>query len=402
MKKGKTSCDFDKNIIEFLEPDEEIKKNWEPWQTYLNVMRFLKELETKVLPSCVLAYAHEKLGLLACKYTGLSEPPSSRDSVCGGENTGEPSWLSEMHVITMLPCEPRLYGVLMSEELFKMKFHFRFKRNDTKVLNHFLRKARIKNYRVLRKSFLERPLCLLAYMRLHDAGFKDINLYNRVIESQENCDLINSFDRKPLVFFSKHCIRWRGELCAMNILLKKVYGDDGEEDRFEKIDAMNMFCEYFKYVPKELREDILKDGFTKFNHDALSNISYQAKNKNMEIIYSLLLGFKYGLEQKKLEDDIDGYSFRLPKNSWQMSEIGTAMRNCVASYAERVQRGECTIVYAENGGECKICIEVRGNEILQERAIRNAKPNEEQMAALAKWHERHGLRDPLVSANARP
>ena len=101
--------------------------------------------------------------------------------------------------------------------------------------------------------------------------------------------------------------------------------------------------------------------------------------------------FKYSEEQKKLEDDIDGYSFRLPQTSYQLCEIGTSLHNCVASYTDNVQKKECTIVYATKNDEYKICIEVREKEIFQERIDRNASPDEEEKIILQKWHERHSL-----------
>ena len=386
MKQGKVSCDFAWNIHEFLSTEREMKKldkSHKPYHTYQNILSFFRELESKKLPLLVLKSAHEKLCLLVQKFTGLAAPLSFHDSVIEDKNTGKSRYLSEMYIFTKLPCEPLLYGILMSEELFNIGFHFRYSRKDTKVLNRFLRKARIKNYRVLRKAFSENPLCLISYMRLHDAGFKDINLYNRVIESQENIEEINRVDRKSLVFFCKKCIKMRGEIPCMNLLLKKFYDDDGNEERFEKNDAMEMFAKYCNRIPSGLKNDILEDGFTKFNHDALSNISYQVENKNIV--------FKYSPEQRKLEDDIGGYSFRLPKDSYQLCEIGTALHNCVASYAENVHKNNCVIVCAQKACQYKICIEVRGNEIYQERVDRNAHPNEEEKDALLKWHERHGL-----------
>ena len=133
-----------------------------------------------------------------------------------------------------------------------------------------------------------------------------------------------------------------------------------------------------------MRKDILEDGFTRFNHDALEKISYNMDCREIT--------FKYTGEQKKLEDDIDGYSFRLPKTSIQMCEIGCSLHNCVASYAERVDSKDCTIVYARKDGAYKICIEVCENRVMQELIDRNAQPTAEERAVLAKWHERHGLR----------
>ncbi|MGN0722403.1 MAG: hypothetical protein ACI4LT_00175 [Treponema sp.] len=290
MKKGEVFCDFAWNIHEFLSTEREIKKldkSHKPYHTYQSVLRFFSDLERKILPSLVLKAAHEKLCLLAQKYTGLATPLSFNNSVIEVKNTEKKRYLSEMYILTKLPCEPLLYEVLMSQELYGMKFHFKYSRKDTKVLNHFLRKARIKNYRVLRKSFSEHPQVLISYMRLHDASFKDINLYNRVIESEDNINEVNRFDRKSLVFFCKNCIKKRGEIPTMNLLLKKNYDNDENEDWFEKNDAMEMFAKYFKYLPEELKKDVFEDGFTKFNHDALSNISYQVKNKNIVFEYSM-------------------------------------------------------------------------------------------------------------------
>ena len=73
-----------------------------------------------------------------------------------------------------------------------------------------------------------------------------------------------------------------------------------------------------------------------------------------------------------------------------MCEIGTALHNCVASYAEIVEGKECTIVYAEKDGQYKICIKVRGKDVCQERIDRNEAPTGEEKAVLSKWHERHG------------
>ena len=284
-----------------------------------------------------------------------------------------------MYVLTMLPCEPNLYAVLMNKELHELKFSFNYDRSDTNVLNKFLQKAQISDHRVLRKIYAGHPTILLLCMRLHDSGFRDINLYNRVIESEENREEIRYLDRKALVFFSQYSIKKRGELATMNTLLRK----SEDEGPYMKDDALCMFRSYFRHIPKELRKDILEDGFTRFNHDALAKISYSVENRNIT--------FKYTGEQKNLEDDIDGYSFRLPKTNMQMCEIGSALHNCVASYAEIVESKECTIVYAEKDGEYKICIEVRGKEVCQERIDRNAPPADEEKQVLAKWHERHGL-----------
>ena len=377
MKQGNISFDFDSNS-EPWRLKQNSHKEFLPFELHDKILQLLGNLEFYFYPQSVLCAAYKKLSELAKKFTGLSEAPATINYL-SEENT-KPRYLSEMYVLTKLPCEPNLYEVLMNKELNDLKFNFKYDRSDTKVLGNFLQKAHLKDYRILRKVYAEHPIVLLLCMRLHDSGFRDINLYNRVIESEENREEIRYLDRKSLVFFSKYSIKKRGQLSTMNTILRK----SEDVDYFMKDDAFCMFRSYFRHIPEELRKDILEDGFTRFNHDALCKVSFSAENRSIT--------FKYSGEQKNLEDDIDGYSFRLPKTNMQMCEIGTALHNCVASYAEIVEGKECTIVYAEKDGEYKICIEVRGKEVCQERIDRNEAPTGEEKAVLSKWHERHGLK----------
>lgn len=377
MKQGNISFDFDSNS-EPWRLKQNSHKEFLPFELHDKILQLLGNLEFYFYPQSVLCAAYKKLSELAKKFTGLSEAPATINYL-SEENT-KPRYLSEMYVLTKLPCEPNLYEVLMNKELNDLKFNFKYDRSDTKVLASFLQKAHLKDYRILRKVYAKHPIVLLLCMRLHDSGFRDINLYNRVIESEENREEIRHLDRKSLVFFSKYSIKKRGQLSTMNTILRK----SEDVDYFMKDDAFCMFRSYFRHIPEELRKDILEDGFTRFNHDALCKVSFSAENRSIT--------FKYSGEQKKLEDDIDGYSFRLPKTNMQMCEIGTALHNCVASYAEIVEGKECTIVYAEKDGEYKICIEVRGKEVCQERIDRNEAPTGEEKAVLSKWHERHGLK----------
>ena len=377
MKQGNISFDFDSNS-ELWRLKQNSHKEFLPFELHDKILQLLGNLEFYFYPQSVLCAAYKKLSELAKKFTGLSEAPATINYL-SEENT-KPRYLSEMYVLTKLPCEPNLYEVLMNKELNDLKFNFKYDRSDTKVLASFLQKAHLKDYRILRKVYAKHPIVLLLCMRLHDSGFRDINLYNRVIESEENREEIRHLDRKSLVFFSKYSIKKRGQLSTMNTILRK----SEDVDYFMKDDAFCMFRSYFRHIPEELRKDILEDGFTRFNHDALCKVSFSAENRSIT--------FKYSGEQKNLEDDIDGYSFRLPKTNMQMCEIGSALHNCVASYAEIVEGKECTIVYAEKDGEYKICIEVRGKEVCQERIDRNEAPTGEEKAVLSKWHERHGLK----------
>lgn len=367
-----------------------IEKTDKDYQKFHKLLNCLRTLELKTYPKAVLCEAYKKLCSLAQKYTGLKNVPTASDPLSKMEKNEEARFLSEMYILTKLPCEPKLYGILMNQEVHELKINFKYKRNDTKVLNKFLQKAHIKNYRILKKEYAENPLSLLTFRRLKDAGFRDLNLYNKVIQNQDFLEEINNAPRKALIFFLRYSLKHRSEIATLNTFLKTKEGFNNNENAevmdfyLDKYDAMEMFQKYFRHIPAQLRKDILKDGFTLFNHDALANLTYKVKNKKIT--------FKYSQAQRALEDDIDGYSFRLPQNSFQLCEIGTALHNCVASYAENISKNESTIIYVTKEDKYQLCIEVRGDEIIQERADRNAAPSSEEKLILQKWHERHKLK----------
>ncbi|MBQ4377809.1 MAG: PcfJ domain-containing protein [Treponema sp.] len=364
--------------IEIKEGYSESRKKDES-KNFSDIERFFKEMEVQY-PKKILSLAYEKLLLLTRKFTKLKLTTQvlSDESNKSDETR---NILLEMYKLLRMPFEPNLYPVIFSREFQKSKRKFSYNRKNSRILKKFLRKMKLKDYRTLRKCFAERPETLLTCLRLKDAGFKDLNLFNRVIENSTNREVIDLYSRESLVFFSNYSIKKRGEIATMNTLLR------GYEDLWEADDAMRMFADYFKHIPEELRKDVLTDGFTHFNHDALSNLTYRVDNENYT--------FEYTKKQKSLEDDIDGYEFRLPETSWQMCEIGTALHNCVASYAKPVRNNECTIVYARKDGEYKICIELRetgkGYTPAQERIDRNASPTAEQKKILNLWHEKHRI-----------
>ena len=386
MKNGKVSFEFDfdggeKNITN---PWNHIAvhytKEKSKHELFIEILLFLKDFDLSRYPEQILSETYQKYSLLAKKFTGLATTPTTKNL----SSDHRPEFLCEMYELTMIPCEPKLYKeVLMSSEFEERHLRFKYSRKDTKVLKKFMRKAHIRNYRTLRKVYAEEPGVLLVYMRLRDCGFRDVNLFNRVIESENNRNVIKKLDLEDLVFFSKYSIKKRGQISTLNLLLKEY------SDYYEIRDGMHMFRRYFKHIGSDLRKAILKDGFTRFNHNALSNISYQVENKK--------INFKYTDEQKNLEDEIDGYAFRLPETSYQMAEIGTALHNCVASYAEQVKKKTSTIVYAKKDGEYKICIELRRGSkpnpwyTVQEKTKFNAQPNDEQKKVLSEWHKRKNI-----------
>ena len=326
----------------------------------------------KQLPMDVIEAGYQKLLDLAQIFTGVSF-----DSMRNLYFIDSKKAIKKMKQITMIPFAPELYNIITSPVIEKRHLLFFYKRTDSKVFKHFLKRAKIKNTKTVRKCYMERPEVLLTYLRLKDAGFTDMNLYNKVLTNKENYWLIDNVDAKALAFFCRWSIKKRGQKNTMNTILKS----DGSW--YYKRDGLNMFIKYFKHIPAELKKDILINGFTNYNHDALANLSKQFENKNIT--------FKYTAEEKKLEDDIQDYKFRLPKNSYKLIEIGSELHNCVASYADSVKEKDCTIIFVTKDNKYKFCIEVRGHEINQEYADYNEKPCKEEQIILDQWHERHNL-----------
>ena len=329
----------------------------------------------KLFPYSVIEKAFMRLLELAEQFTGVSFD-QYRDQL-----KTKKLELYEFYKVTMLPMCPNLYDIINDEEIKNRHVHFRYKRTDSKIFKRFCRKYRIRNTKVLRKTFLERPEVLITFLHLKDCGFRDMNLYNRVIISSEYSGKIDWTNQRSLAFFCQYSIKKRGQKATMNTILKTTGVDAFFNDYFR--DGLDMFAKYFKHIPDTLKTDILTDGFTQFNHDALANIAYRYENKNIT--------FTYTDEQKKLEDDIDGYCFRLPENSYELCEIGTSLHNCVATYASSVKDKACTIVYATKDDKYEICIEVRKNEVWQQRMDHNKNPDKEQQEVLSKWRTRHNL-----------
>lgn len=336
---------------------------------------FCSELDD-ILPYEAIEKSYERLLELAEAFTGVSFEFFRR------EMKGRRIKMHEFYTLTMLPFCPKLYDILNNKEIQERKIRFHAKRNDSKIFNHFCRKYKIKNTKTLRKVFAERPGVLITFLRLKDAGFSDINLYNYVIKSKEKSEIIDNVDSKSLEFFCRYSIKKRGQKATMNTIFRGT-----EHIRYDFVnlyDSLKMFEKYFRHLPDTLKNDIMTDGFTEFNHNALSSLAYRYENKNIV--------FSYTDEEKNLEDEIKGYSFRLPKDSYQLCEIGSALHNCVASYSERIKNKECLIVYVTKDDEYKICVEVRGKETFQERIDRNYIPTIDQRILLARWRGKHGLR----------
>ncbi|MCR4741810.1 MAG: PcfJ domain-containing protein [Treponema sp.] len=331
---------------------------------------FFDYLSKDKIPGQIINFAFEKFISLAQAFTGIKYDLNHFDK--------EDNSLVLMYKITKIPFEPNLYPIIISPQITGRGIKFKYDRKDPKIFAKFCSKAGIRNTKIIRRAYFNSNETLINYLLFKDCGFKDINYLGKILESDFLLSYINHLDQDSLLFFMRYCIEKRGQKPALKLLYK------ASEDYLFSSDAMEMFTRYFRNIPKNLKKNILKDGLTEFNHNALANISYQCHHEN-EV-------FSYNNKQLKLQDKIGAYEFLLPKDSYQLCDIGACLHNCVASYVSKIVEGQSTIVYVKKGNEYKICIEIRENVVKQELVVYNQKPSKEEIKVLDEWHSRHNLK----------
>ncbi|MCR5699497.1 MAG: PcfJ domain-containing protein [Treponemataceae bacterium] len=281
--------------------------------------------------------------------------------------------------ICEFPYEPNLLIV----DNFKNKVLSDMKTEDkisSDVYNKACEWLQIRNFPTLRKLFYKNPPVLLLFKKLLNLGFKDLNIITSILSDSDSMYLFD-LGEMSLNRFVSFLLEGHPEKTVWTMLKKNL--NDAQLGMTELDDGIDMFHQYFNYIEETTKKSIMKDGMTLYNHDLLAKLSLDIKNKNVEFFYTA--------EQLTLEDEIDDYKFQLAKNSEMLRELGSKLHNCVASYTQRIVSGNCIIVFAHVEGELKLCIEVRGNIVWQQRADRNSNPVGKDALALKKWEEKHNL-----------
>lgn len=97
-------------------------------------------------------------------------------------------------------------------------------------------------------------------------------------------------------------------------------------------------------------------------------------------------------------DDValDGWRFNEIVDGPGLYDESLRMRHCVASYAPRIQAGQCSIFHLRNedDGDLGVTVEVQrpSRRIVQVKGHANRQPSPEELAALARWAAKVGLR----------
>lgn len=105
---------------------------------------------------------------------------------------------------------------------------------------------------------------------------------------------------------------------------------------------------------------------------------------------------------RHLDYEYDGMKFLLPATPEELAAEGSALHHCVGSYADRVARKECLILFlrqCENEDKPFYTVEVRNGEVAQVRGMGNCDPTPEVARFMERW-ERQVLRDGALEAAA--
>ena len=254
-------------------------------------------------------------------------------------------------------------------------------RESSNIYNEWCREFWIESFTQLRKEFEKNPCALLSYRTLFHLGFRNKNIMLNAIKKYDFTKIpYSGKNAAGFLFFCAKSIPLRGEKATLHALVREPWLADALRQ-----DLANMFVNRYEQLAPPEREAILYGGFTEENHDLLSKICNNIKNKNIT--------FEYSKYQKQLEDKIGDYEFLLPKDSDEMHQLGAAMNNCVYSYVEKVVKKGCTIVYAVCKGSYSICIEVSDhNTVTQAYAHHNSPTKGEDKKIFDQWCRRHSLK----------
>ena len=236
------------------------------------------------------------------------------------------------------------------------------------------------------KRRLSKNICLfLLYRWLFRAGVRDVNVQNAVadeaLKDGSPADIISralQFSSEENLDFVKWASKGRNAK-SLKSLLKDILGGESMDICQDSSDMLD--C----YEDRGIRE-LENCGSLKEIHGRLMRFERQICSPNRKI--------SYDEDEIKLEEELDGYSFRLAENTDALHSIADEMDICVSAYANAAVNKVCTIMTMEKGGRRLACMELRKKDgtfaMVQLKAKYNGPVKE--TSPVRKWAEKHGIR----------
>lgn len=156
---------------------------------------------------------------------------------------------------------------------------------------------------------------------------------------------------------------------------------------YEAIERINdVINEFYDYVHMSNK---LSPKYERYPRNLLTTHAITVRNYNR-------LKTQFDEEQfqkcidKTMEYTYENYSFIYPNTTQEIKDEAVQQNNCVASYIQRVLRGECHILFMRDKDELNkslVTIEVRQNKIVQYKGKFNRDCTPKEVEAIKKWNE---------------
>ena len=249
----------------------------------------------------------------------------------------------------------------------------------------------------LRKAYAYNPYAIVWYMIFRQWGIRDINLMRPFFVLDRNITslYLHKFFFNPQ---SNRAERKRNEAQteweALEHYALWLIGKKGEKfflrwlycASTEKIlgqaewDILIPFHQYYEKLTDEVKNLLLRDGLTPYVHDAISwEVARMSENgKSIPLLYEDdILAY---------ECSIHGYEFHLAHETSDLHRFGMALKNCVASYCNRVIEHTSIIVAVRHAGKYAACIELQQRcHIVQALGVYNERLAGELLLACRFW-----------------
>ena len=181
-----------------------------------------------------------------------------------------------------------------------------------------------------------------------------------------------------------------------NLKIKEDY-ESVKQNRLMMLKAQQKQTDNLNYYNAD--ETIVSDDFEDdevLNNFEMEDLFEYEKVENEQA--PIETGYELGKDIMKKGNN-DSYFFALPRDTDELYEISTHMRNCVGYlYRNKAVNKECIIVVLIKDRKMKACFEIKQNpktfyyEIVQASGPGNAKINRKYMYAIEEWKKKHNLK----------
>jgi hypothetical protein len=147
--------------------------------------------------------------------------------------------------------------------------------------------------------------------------------------------------------------------------------------------TLNQFVEDIGRMYEDIIEfdpeyQVLFNGDIEKLHNNLSRDYQKVRTENIKI--------KYNKKEQKLAKKINENSILiLAPNTHYLMDVGSKMDICVGSYHEMALNKDCSILVLEEEGEPKVCLELRGDNLMQAKMKYNKRLTGIYRSEILKW-----------------